>query len=263
MEILKVGIIGADSYHCVALVEQYLKMEHVQVTFVDTTIRGHLDMSLERQERFLNMLRGKVVLEEIDLQNHMTVDLYIVLNTDSSTHLSTIMALSKYQVPIFVDKPIFTDLSSFNQVTGTVMSSSGLRFVDMVRDITCANHIDIEAPLFYVDGVDGYFWYGIHMVEILESLTNASMSIDSIEVEEDGEVIKGHSGEHTFRLHGKYSDVNFKISTGNETRELLSYDHLYYSLAKSILDVDTWPSLSRTKRVIETVIEINHKKSKL
>lgn len=263
MERIRLGLIGADSFHCVALVDQYLKMVHVDIVFLDTTIRGDMNMTHKRQPRFMKMLEGKVPLKSIDLNDHEPVDMYLILNVDSKTHLSTLQTLQQYKKPIFVDKPMFTDLKSFDQIEGTIMSSSALRFADFLKEMTLDGDIHIEAPLFFVDEVQDYFWYGIHMVEMLETLTDAPIDIESIEFIENGECVTGLSNGHRFKLVGLYEEVNFKVTVGSQVYELESYDHLYKNLALAILDVTSWPNIERCKRVIQTVLTINHKKSKL
>ncbi len=257
MEKIKIGIIGSDSFHTVALVKQYQNMSNVDIVFVDKTIRGNMKMSLDRQPRFESMLEESVTLREVDLSNHEMVDIYLVLNVDSSTHLNTIKELEKYNKPIFVDKPIFTNISDFSKISGKVMSSSGLRFTDFIKEVDVADNILIEGPLFYVDEVESYFWYGIHMVEMLQAITNDVIQIDSVKSYEKYEIVTGKSGTHSFKIKGYYDDTNFKVSVKDKSFELSSYDHLYSSLAKAILATDSWVSLDETKKVIQAILDIN------
>lgn len=263
MEKVVVGIIGADSYHTVALVEQFLEMENVRIAFVDTIIRGNLAMSATRQERFEKILSGKVPLKKIDLKSHEGVDMYLVLNVDSSCHLEVLNSLKHYDKPIYIDKPIFQDLESFKQVESQVMSSSGLRFADFMKDVVIEDSIVIEAPLSYMEGIDGYFWYGIHMVEMLETISKSNIEIQSVTKTDYGELVSGVSAGIEFELRGHYDNINFSVICANGRHELSSYEHLYHSLALAILNINQWLPLDRTKNVIEAVIEINKKKSKL
>lgn len=254
---MRLGIIGADSFHTVALVNQYLKMEAVEIVFVDSTLRGTMKMSGQRQKRFETMLEGKIDLRPIDLYHHEDVDLYLVLNVDSKTHLKTIQILKQYKKPIFVDKPIFTNLDDFDSLSGKIMSSSGLRFTQFIKDVPLQEVIKIEGPLEYVDEVEGYFWYGIHLVEMLQTLTHDTIAIDSVAVFDTYEMVCGSSGAHRFEIIGHYEPSNFKVKVEDVVFELSSYDHLYERLAKAILDVDAWISLEDTKHVIEAILAIN------
>lgn len=252
MKKIQLGIIGCDSYHTVTLVEQYLKMDGVEIVFVDNTIRGNMNMSLKRQARFEHALKDRVKLEKIDLNNHQAVDLYLILNVDSSEHLNTIKALTQYNKPIFVDKPIFSNMESFDEVKANIMSSSALRFASFMKDVVLSNPIIIEAPIEFVEEVEGYFWYGIHMLEMLQTLSKSSISIESFE----DNIVRGTSGAYDFELRG-LSESNFKVLTESGVYELESYEDLYHSLAMAILDTQSWQTLDNTKMVIEAVLSIN------
>lgn len=263
---IKIGMIGCDTFHTPVLLEQFQNHLDVEVVWVDKTYRTSLEASYQRQPRFEAMIDGKVNLVELDLKNHEPVDFYCILTLDASLHLEIINTLSVYQKPIFVDKPIFYNLEDFNQLkTKKIMSSSGLRFCDFVKEVKASEPIFIEGPLSFVEDIEGYFFYGIHLVEMLQTITKAPIKVESVFIDEKYELIKGQSGEFNFELKGiKVGDPAFCIRNGDKYYELSSYDHLYNSLAKAIIEYDYEQDilLRTSKIVIETILEMNKLRKK-
>lgn len=257
---MRIGIIGCDSFHAPILLKQFQDKLNVDVAFVDITLRSTLDVSKKRQVRFESMIEDKTLLKFIDLDDHEAVDLYCILNMDASQHLETIQALAAKHKPIFVDKPIFNNIQDFDAIKGmNIMSSSGLRYCDFIKDVKLDNHILIEGPLSFMEGVEGYFWYGIHLVEMLHTLTSSAIHLESVQVFEDKEVVRGKSGDYSFELIGYYDEAtNFSI---NKNYKLSSYDDLYYSLAHAIVNFKE--NMESAKTVITTVESINIMRKKV
>lgn len=258
---IKIGIIGCDSFHTPAFIEQFLKRDDCDVVWVDKTIRSTLDFSIQRQERLETLVDSRISLELIDLNNHESVDVYCILNVDASQHLGVIEQIKAYGKPIFVDKPIFHDLLSFEHVqTLPILSCSGFRFCDFVKEAKGARNVKIVGPLSFVEGIEGYFWYGIHHIEMLHTITGSPINIESFEITDRGHILKGKSGNTTFEIFGQtVDDIMFSVEYDGNYAELESYDTLYKSLTNAILEFSKHPSynLEHTKEVIQTIININ------
>lgn len=258
---IRIGIIGCDSFHTPAFINQFIKRDDCEVAWVDKTLRSSLEFSANRQQRLETLVDKSIKMEIIDLQNHEEVDLYCVLNVDASKHMGVIEQIRIFDKPIFVDKPIFHDLLSFEHINSLpILSCSGFRFCKFLNEAKQSNNIKIVGPLSFVDGIDGYFWYGIHHIEMLHTITNSPIQIDSLEITETGHILKGNSGNKTFEIFGQtVDDIMFSVEYDGKKSTLDSYDTLYESLTDAIIDFSKNPyySLDKTKEVIKTLININ------
>ncbi len=258
---IKIGIIGCDSFHTPAFVKQFMLREDCEVVWVDKTLNSSLDFSSKRQPRLEAMIDPSINVDTIDLQNHEAVDIYCILNVDATKHLEVIEKIRNFDKPIFVDKPIFHDLLSFEHVTSLpILSCSGFRFCDFYSDAKNAKHIKINGPLSFVDGINGYFWYGIHHIEILHTITMAPINIESLEITSLGHRIKGTSGDKTFEIFGQtVDDIMFSVEYDGQKGILDSYETLYKCLTNRIIEFARSPqyTLDSTREVIKTLIELN------
>lgn len=257
---LKIGIIGCDSYHTVALYDNFRKMDNVEIIWIDKTIRGNLQVSKARQEKFEKMIENNKILQEIDFIEHETVDAYCILNVDPNTHLEIIQSLDKRK-PIFVDKPIFTCMNFFDQVKEyQIMSHSALRFHKFWEDKEEFSHIELEGPISFVEGIEGYFWYGIHLVELLHTITNESIIIKDVIESKDNDIILGISGKFSFEIKAeKTKNIPFTVRFGSNIYTLDSYPLMYQSLANSIIKffLTKKSDINESRHIIQTIIDIN------
>lgn len=258
---IRIGIIGCDSFHTPAFINQFIKRDDCEVVWVDKTLRSSLEFSANRQERLETLVDTSIKMETIDLQNHEEVDLYCVLNVDASKHMGVIEQIRIFDKPIFVDKPIFHDLLSFEHVYSLpILSCSGFRFCEFLDNAKEAKHIKIIGPLSFVEGIQGYFWYGIHHVEMLHTISGSPINIESLEISDNGHTIKGNTGDKTFEIFGQtVDDIMFSVEYDGIISTLDSYDTLYESLTNGIIEFSKTPynSLDNTKEVIKTLIKIN------
>lgn len=260
-EKIRIGIVGCDSFHTPALSNQFLLRDDCEIVWIDKTLRSNLAFSKERQPRLESMIHPSLTLTEIDLLHHDPVDVYCILNVDSHHHLSILNTLSKMGKPIFVDKPMFDNLESFvNLPDVPMLSCSGFRFCDFLKTDKKSGHIKIYGPLSFVDGIRGYFWYGIHHIEMLHTLTRSRIELSSLEICDRGHTVRGTSGNFTFEIFGQtVDDLMFGYEIDNQRYELKSYDDLYRSLADGIIKFAKNPttSINNTQEVIRAVLYLN------
>ena len=119
-----------------------------------------------------------VVASAAEMLNH--IDAGIVVNRRASQHLANARPLVEAGLPVFIDKPLATDLAAateflqFAKARGSVVSSSStLRWVKEVTDLSSAASTikgpltsTFSGPCDFESPYDGAFFYGIHTVEM-------------------------------------------------------------------------------------------------
>ena len=131
-------------------------------------------------EKFTNALRDNYAIE-IVLSIEEVVknsDAVLLESADGTVHYEQLKEIVAWQKPIFVDKPFSLNTKDAKQMVeiaeeyGTpLMSSSALRFSEGITRIlqNSAKGEVIGADCFGPMELNqaGYFWYGIHIVEML------------------------------------------------------------------------------------------------
>jgi hypothetical protein len=112
------------------------------------------------------------------------VDAIMLESVDGRQHLEQFKVLVKFGKPIFIDKPFtcsypdakaIADLAAENNVP--IMTASAIRYAAGLSELNkTGNKIhtcDTFGPMAILDDYPGYFWYGIHTVEMLYSFMGA------------------------------------------------------------------------------------------
>lgn len=139
-------------------------------------------MSASRFDRFLGKLRDHYGvpmmdrLEEVDA----VCDAWMLESVDGRGREALFEKLVLYGKPIFVDKPFALDSKAGARMMGAaaaagvpVMSCSALRYAESltrtIQDETLGEILgaDVHGPMDIEPTQPGYFWYGIHMAEML------------------------------------------------------------------------------------------------
>lgn len=176
----KIAIIGTDSSHCIAFTKILHKYYQNHITIVGA-FRGEspVPLSTSRIEKFSQQLALLDIpfydsLEELKQQ----VDGYLLLAVDGKQHLDYVRNLNKFGIPIFIDKPLavsYEDAVEIVQLCKVnsmpLMSASALRYS---MPHSCGDAVDIFAPL-PLEQHEGYFWYGIHAIEMLAALVGVDV----------------------------------------------------------------------------------------
>ena len=177
---IKLAIIGTDSSHCIAFTKIFNKYYQDRITIVGAFRGGSsVPLSRTRIDKFSQQLSLLGIpfydsLEELKQQ----VDGYLLLAVDGKQHLDYVRALNSFGIPIFIDKPLaisykdaveIVQLCKLNSMP--LMSASALRY-SMPHG--CGDAVDIFAPM-PLEQRDGYFWYGIHAVEMLAALVGVDV----------------------------------------------------------------------------------------
>lgn len=282
---LKIGIIGLDTSHVIAftkLLNNPSERYHVQGGKVVVAFSGgspDFELSMSRVEGFTRELRDNFEVKIVDSIEEVAneSDAILIESVDGAVHYDQLRKLVAYKKPIFIDKPFslsskvaveMIQLATGNQTP--IMSTSALRYAESltnVLEITDKGRIigaDCFGPMELLDKQQGFFWYGIHMIEMLFTiLGQGCKSVTTVTnkehdvitgVWEDGRIgtVRGNRKGNSqfgalihFEQGSEYVDIN------------LNQKPYYASLLEQIIDfysdgISRVP-LSETKEVIRFV----------
>lgn len=185
---MNIGLIGLDTSHCeifTRLLNDSSAPYYVkggQITHAIPTYSEDLPISRERFPNYYEIVTKKYgVIPVEDVEELMAaVDAVIIGTVDGRNHLEWFKKIVSYSKPIFIDKPVVMSnvemqkLINLSKMHNTpVMSSSSLRFSESVAAV--ANNKNIQSGYFFgptprQEQMPGYFWYGIHLLEMVVTI---------------------------------------------------------------------------------------------
>lgn len=185
---MRIGIIGTDTSHSIAFTELLNDKEHpyhVEGGEIIVAYPGgspDFQLSISRVAAFaeeMNLRFGVRVVEHPE-QVAAECDAILLLSADGRVHREWFEIIAPYGKPVFIDKPLANSLEEakaiFNlaaQWSIPILSTSALRYADALTRQLGSNHndsiisVDCYGPMFMEPTQKGYYWYGIHSVEML------------------------------------------------------------------------------------------------
>ncbi|HEV2294861.1 MAG TPA: Gfo/Idh/MocA family oxidoreductase [Tepidisphaeraceae bacterium] len=184
---LRIGLVGLDTSHVVAftkLLNVVGEKDHVPGARVIAGYPGgsdDIDLSRNRVEGFTRDLREKYGVEIMDSPEAVAkaCDLVFITAVDGRVHRSLFERIVPFKRPTFVDKPFTTSLDDAKEIFRLagqhdvpVMSCSSLRYADGLTDMLAQGSpvigCDAFGPMDLIPQMPGFFWYGVHVVEIIQ-----------------------------------------------------------------------------------------------
>ena len=105
-------------------------------------------------------------------------------SVDGRVHLQQIRALARYGKPVLIDKPFTVSAADAAEIIRLaeqfrvpIMSSSALRYAEDLTEKMADTgkgaivDADTYGPMEIIPQHPGYFWYGIHAVEMLLAIS--------------------------------------------------------------------------------------------
>ncbi|MCH1624471.1 gfo/Idh/MocA family oxidoreductase [Fredinandcohnia quinoae] len=184
---IKIGIIGLDSSHALEFTKILHDQNHpfhikgAKVTAALPFPAPDLPLSYTRIDTFTKEITKCKEIQIKSSIHEVMVDSDAILLTsvDAKNRLKVFKELSLYRKPIFIDKPLALSVEEVDAMirvceeSGTpFMSASALRYdTELTKAVKqCGTEIQgiyVYGPLPFEEGFPGYYWYGIHMVEVL------------------------------------------------------------------------------------------------
>ena len=209
---LKIGMIGLDTSHATAFTELLNDSGHpyhvpggkVVVAFPGGS--PDFELSISRVQGFTDKLKNEFGVEIVDSPEAVAEksDAILLESVDGRVHLEQFAKIAPYGKPVFIDKPLAVSSADAREIAALaekynipVMSTSALRYAEgLTRALADAEKgaiigFDAYGPMAIQPTQPGYFWYGIHCVDMLF----AALGKDCVEVRatatDDHDVVVG------------------------------------------------------------------------
>ena len=185
-KILKVGMIGLDTSHCLAFAKLLNKSDDPQhvagcrLTFVYPQGSPDIESSVKRVPEYTIEIKksGVEIINDLDAMVAQ-VDAVLLETNDGRPHLEQVIPVLKAGKPVFIDKPIagslvdtiaIFELAKHYKVP--LFSSSSLRFSSSAQAVRNGSlgevtGCDAISPCSLESTHPDLFWYGIHGCETL------------------------------------------------------------------------------------------------
>lgn len=207
---INIGMIGLDTSHVVAFTKLLNQPEHdyyVPGGKVTTAFPGGSDdfeLSISRVEGYTRELQQDFGVKMVESPEQVAenCDAILLESVDGRVHLEQFAKIAPYGKPVFIDKPLAVSTADALEIVrlseqhhAPVMSSSALRYAEpLVEAIVEKENIigaDTFGPINFVSTQPGYFWYGIHAVEMLFAAMGSGCKRVNTVVSDDHDIIIG------------------------------------------------------------------------
>lgn len=207
-KVIKIGMIGLDTSHCIAFAQIFNNEKSAipgfRVTHVYPKGSPDIKSSVERVPDYTVKITalGVQVINSIE-EMVSQVDAVLLETNDGRPHLEQVIPVLKAGKPVFIDKPIagsLTDTVAIFELSRhyktPLFSSSSLRFASgaqalrggKIGDITGC---DAYSPCSLEATHPDLFWYGIHGVETLFTVMGAGCESVSRTSTKDFDLVAG------------------------------------------------------------------------
>lgn len=275
---MNIGIVGADSFHVSAFVSLLFEDESFRSQFNSITIyvdkTSDMNLSVNRRSMIIDKLREYDIKWVDDIESLFDLDAYMILSVDANTHLPHFKSLMDLGKPIFIDKPLTYNFDEAKEIESLmltskteVFSSSALRFSPFLEKARiasdlCFDLIELSGPLLFQEEIEGYYWYGIHMLDMLGIFGN-EFKIHSIHRDAFKESIEGSVDGKLFNMVGHLNgEYEFKVRIGKDVfSQNQDEKDFYYYLLNEIMCFFTSNrapiSFNKTLTTLNLIEEIN------
>lgn len=193
---LKVGFVGLDSTHALVLADAFARMPEPRPVPVAAWPGGTagIPLSEERVARITAEFaaRHHVPLVASPEEVAARSDVVLLLALPGETHAPLFARLAPWRRPMFVDKPLACDPEDARRLAATAaeagapwFSCSALRFARGCP--TDRKRVEVRGPLLFANGNPGWYWYGIHLVEMLVAALGPGAVAARVVATRDGE----------------------------------------------------------------------------
>ncbi|MHA0858415.1 Gfo/Idh/MocA family protein [Paenibacillus sp. CMAA1364] len=224
---MKIGIIGTDTSHSKAFTELLNDLEHPyhveggEVVIAYPGGSPDFELSISRVETFAKDMNYRFGVQMADTPEQVAeaCDAILLLSGDGRVHLEQFEKIIPYGKPVFIDKPFANSSEEAKAIyklaeqwSVPIMSSSALRYAEALTNQLDSNlddsvvGLDCWGPMIIEPTQKGYFWYGIHLVEMLFTVLGTGCSSVQVSSLGDQDTITGtwHDGR-IGTVHGSLS----------------------------------------------------------
>lgn len=219
---INIGVIGLDTSHVeiftTLLHEQKYHLGNAKVTIGCPCPSEDLDLSINRVQDYTAKLQENYNVAITDTVEEVAekADAIMITAVDGRKHLDLFKRIAPYSKPVFIDKPLAMSendakiiFTLSEQHNAPVMSSSSLRYAQSLQNQLAQTPeqpegVYLSGPLPFIEKMPFYYWYGIHMIEMLFSIMGPNYKELNI-----------HGNKHYDVIATEYEDGRFGVIRGN------------------------------------------------
>ncbi|GAA3408715.1 Gfo/Idh/MocA family protein [Paenibacillus hodogayensis] len=209
---LKIGIIGLDTSHATAftqLLNDAAQQYHVPGGKVVVAFPGgspDFELSISRVQGFTDKLRDEYGVQIVDSVEAVAKqsDAILLESVDGRVHLEQFAKIAPFGKPVFIDKPLAVASEDARQIAAlaakygvAVMSASALRYAEGLTEVLgnaekgAVIGVDAFGPMAIQPTQPGFFWYGIHTVEMVFAVLGKECVDVTVTTNDDHDIIVG------------------------------------------------------------------------
>lgn len=196
---LRIGIVGLDSSHAVSLVRRCNRISSTTDARVVAAWAGgspDAPLSRDRVSGFTAEVTNEfgVPLMETPEAVAAVVDAVAIMSMDGRTHALLFSKVARTCRSVFINKPLTTSRLEAQSIVDTAQryairwfSASALRF--SVAAPAPLRRALVECPLWFEPANAGWFWYGVHGVELIMRLMGPGIAAVRLESSPEREIL--------------------------------------------------------------------------
>ncbi|MHA1372543.1 MAG: Gfo/Idh/MocA family oxidoreductase [Promethearchaeota archaeon] len=203
MDHIKIGMIGLDTSHVNTFCRIFNKRKKSPARIMYGYPGGsdEFSMSYNRVGKFtLSVARqGVEIVEDLEDIGEKS-DALIITSCDGRQHLEQFEVVAPFGKPVFIDKPFtcsvddaFKIMSLSKKYSAPVFSASALRYYRGIHELSAGKKVHsmcVHGPVQILDDFPGWFWYGVHVVEIVfEMLGSGIQDVQVIETTDKLDIV--------------------------------------------------------------------------
>ncbi|UNK18840.1 Gfo/Idh/MocA family oxidoreductase [Paenibacillus sp. N3/727] len=186
--VIKIGMIGLDTSHVLVFTQLLNNPDHEYHVPGGKVIAAYpggspdFELSISRVAGFTKQLQEEFGVQILDSPEAVAEvsDAILLESADGRVHLEQFRSIAPYGKPVFIDKPLAVRSDEAREIVELakqydipIMSTSALRYAEglvqalKASDKSSVTGADIYGPMTIEPTQNGYFWYGIHTVEML------------------------------------------------------------------------------------------------
>lgn len=185
-KIMRLGAIGVDNSHVVAFTQRINELNDAGQTRCRMVALWHDDKPDTAPERAQKQLEqaAKLGAKPVDTLEHMLdqVDGVVLVQVNGNKHYDLARPVLEHSLPLFIDKPLTCDLPQARKLleethrgNARIYSSSSLRWVPEIASLDHAAlgklvAIDAFGPSGHNPTMEGIYFYGVHVVEMIDQI---------------------------------------------------------------------------------------------
>lgn len=212
MKLLKVGILGLDSWHATAFASKLndpTAAGHVPGGEVIAAFAGgspDMPVSINRVGGYTRTVRDAYRVEILDSPSAVAerVDVIMITASDGRAHLPLYREVARFARPTFIDKPLAASGRDAEEIFrladeagGDVVSCSSLRYAQplveaLVSEDAGANPVvgcELSGPMSLEPTTPRYFWYGVHTFEMMMAIMKRGCESVFVDVSDKLDVV--------------------------------------------------------------------------